>query len=457
MNTPHPRNNTPHLMNPPDDTPRSLAVEAVLPHPPAQAASRAPSRREAEELDAADPLGSLRALFRISDPDTIYLDGNSLGRLPAATPGFLADLVDDGWGKGLVRSWGHWIDWAGRIGDRLAAQVLGARPGEVALSDSTSVNLYKLAAAALDARPGRGAVVFDAQDFPTDRYILQGLAEQRGLTARQVSSPMDTALGLDQLGAALDDDVALVVLSLVHYRSGALLDMASVNELARAHGALVLWDLSHAVGSVPIDLSGTGSDLAVGCTYKYLNGGPGAPAFLYVRRELQSALRQPVWGWYGQRDQFHFGDTYEPVDGVERFLAGTPPVLSMAAVEPALDVIEQAGVRRVRAKALALGDFAVRLADAWLTEHGVRLASPRGPEQRGSHLSLTHPEAWRVCRALAAEAAVVCDYRVPDRLRIGMPPLYTRFTEVWDAMDRLRDVLANRRYESYPRTPARVT
>ncbi|MFE4635569.1 kynureninase [Streptomyces sp. NPDC056773] len=439
----------------PADTPRSLVADAARPQLPP--ASLAPSRQEAAQLDAADPLGPLRAQFQISDPDTIYLDGNSLGRLPAATPRFLADIVNDGWGKGLVRSWDHWIDWASRIGDRLATQVLGARPGEVALSDSTSVNLYKLAVAALDARPGRRTVVFDAQDFPTDRYILQGLAEQRGLTARQVHSPMDAPLGLDRLGAALDDDVALVVLSLVHYRSGALLDMAAVNELARAHGALVLWDLSHGVGSVPIDLSGTGSDLAVGCTYKYLNGGPGAPAFLYVRRELQSTLRQPVWGWYGQRDQFHFGDAYQPVDGVERFLAGTPPVLSMAAVEPALDVIEQAGVHRIRDKALALGAFAVQLADAWLAEHGVRLASPRGPEQRGSHISLAHPEAWRVCRALAAEAGVVCDYRGPDRLRIGMPPLYTRFTEVWDAMDRLRDVLADHGYERYSHALTRVT
>ncbi|CAL2058588.1 Kynureninase [Streptomyces murinus] len=414
-------------------------------------------RAAAEELDAADPLAGFRDRFVITDPELIYLDGNSLGRLPAATPDRLREVVEEGWGEGLVRSWQGWIDWGARLGDRLAEHVLGARPGEVVISDSTSVNLYKLAGAALDAAPGRGTVLMDAEDFPTDRYILQGLTAQRGLRLRRLASALDGGLDLDVLRSALDQDVALVVLSLVSYRSGALLDMAKVNELARAAGARVLWDLSHAAGAVPVDLAATGAELAVGCTYKYLNGGPGSPAFLYVRGELQAELRQPVWGWFGQREQFRMGPDYDPVPGIERFLVSTPPLLSLAAIDPALALVEEAGMARIRAKGLLLGRLVDDLADAWLAPLGFRPASPRPPERRGSHVSLYHRDAWRICQTLAADAKVVCDYRVPDRLRIGPSPLYTRFTEVWDALARLRQVAAGRAYASRPTDLARVT
>ncbi|MFF7400954.1 kynureninase [Streptomyces murinus] len=414
-------------------------------------------RAAAEELDAADPLAGFRDRFVITDPELIYLDGNSLGRLPAATPDRLREVVEEGWGEGLVRSWQGWIDWGARLGDRLAEHVLGARPGEVVISDSTSVNLYKLAGAALDAAPGRGTVLMDAEDFPTDRYILQGLTAQRGLRLRRLASALDGGLDLDVLRSALDQDVALVVLSLVSYRSGALLDMAKVNELARAAGARVLWDLSHAAGAVPVDLAATGAELAVGCTYKYLNGGPGSPAFLYVRGELQAELRQPVWGWFGQREQFRMGPDYDPVPGIERFLVSTPPLLSLAAIDPALALVEEAGMARIRAKGLLLGRLVDDLADAWLAPLGFRPASPRPPERRGSHVSLYHRDAWRICQTLAADAKVVCDYRVPDRLRIGPSPLYTRFTEVWDALARLRQVAAGRAYASRPTGLARVT
>jgi kynureninase len=409
------------------------------------------SRRYAEKLDANDPLGGFRDRFVIADPEVIYLDGNSLGRLPAATAAFLDKVVRDQWGGGLVRSWQTWIDWAARLGDQLAGHVLGARPGEVVLSDSTSVNLYKLAAAALAAAPDRRSIVLDAEDFPTDRYIVQGLAAERDLTVRALQSDIDTGLDLDQLRTALDDDVALVVLSHVSYRSGAVVDMSAVNAAARTVGALVLWDLSHAAGAVPVRLNASQADLAVGCTYKYLNGGPGSPAFLYVRRELQSVLRQPIWGWFGQHDQFRMGPAYEPVDQVERFLAGTPPVLSLAAVEPALDLVAQAGMDAIGAKGELLGRLVVDLAP-----HEMRLASPAAAADRGCHVSLEHPEAWRICRALAEEG-VICDYRVPDRLRIGPSPLYTRFVDVWDAMDRLRVLLTNRAYERLPEHLARVT
>ncbi|WP_199572919.1 kynureninase [Streptomyces murinus] len=414
-------------------------------------------RAAAEELDAADPLAGFRDRFVITDPELIYLDGNSLGRLPAATPERLREVVEEGWGEGLVRSWQGWIDWGARLGDRLAEHVLGARPGEVVISDSTSVNLYKLAGAALDAAPGRGTVLMDAEDFPTDRYILQGLTAQRGLRLRRLASALDGGLDLDVLRSALDQDVALVVLSLVSYRSGALLDMAKVNELARAAGARVLWDLSHAAGAVPVDLAATGAELAVGCTYKYLNGGPGSPAFLYVRGELQAELRQPVWGWFGQREQFRMGPDYDPVPGIERFLVSTPPLLSLAAIDPALALVEEAGMARIRAKGLLLGRLVDDLADAWLAPLGFRPASPRPPERRGAHVSLYHRDAWRICQTLAADAKVVCDYRVPDRLRIGPSPLYTRFTEVWDALARLRQVAAGRAYASRPTGLARVT
>ncbi|MFG5719086.1 kynureninase [Streptomyces murinus] len=414
-------------------------------------------RAAAEELDAADPLAGFRDRFVITDPELIYLDGNSLGRLPATTPDRLREVVEEGWGEGLVRSWQGWIDWGARLGDRLAEHVLGARPGEVVISDSTSVNLYKLAGAALDAAPGRGTVLMDAEDFPTDRYILQGLTAQRGLRLRRLASGLDGGLDLDVLRSALDQDVALVVLSLVSYRSGALLDMAKVNELARAAGARVLWDLSHAAGAVPVDLAATGAELAVGCTYKYLNGGPGSPAFLYVRGESQAELRQPVWGWFGQREQFRMGPDYDPVPGIERFLVSTPPLLSLAAIDPALALVEEAGLARIRAKGLLLGRLVDDLADAWLAPLGFRPASPRPPERRGSHVSLYHRDAWRICQTLAADAKVVCDYRVPDRLRIGPSPLYTRFTEIWDALARLRQVTAGRAYASRPTGLARVT
>jgi kynureninase len=413
-------------------------------------------RERAEDLDARDPLAGFRDRFVIADPDLIYLDGNSLGPLPAATAGVMDRVTRVGWGAHLVRSWQTWIEWGSQLGDRLAAHVLGASPGEVVLSDSTSVNLYKLAAAALEALPDRGTVVVDAEDFPTNRYIAQGLARTYRKTLRTVESDVDAGLDLDRLRAALDRDVSLVVLSLVSYRCGALLDMAAVNAMAAEVGALVLWDLSHAAGAVPVALNATGAGLAVGCTYKYLNAGPGAPGYLYVRRDLQPVLRQPIWGWFGQRDQFQMGAHYDPVDSIERFLVGTPPILSLAAVDPALALVEEAGMDRIRHKGIQLGQLTVDLAGYRLAPHGFRLASPRDPRWRGCHVSLEHPEAWRICQSLA-DAGVVCDYRLPDRLRIGPSPLWSRFVDIWDAVDRLCGVLSSRHYELRAHEPARVT
>jgi kynureninase len=418
------------------------------------------SRAAAAALDDADPLAGFRARFAGTDDDgpdrLLYLDGNSLGRLPVETPAAIARVVEQEWGRGLVGSWGGWVEQSRRIGDVLAAGVLGARPGEVLVSDTTSVDLYKLLVAGADARPGRDVLVCSADDFPTDRYIVAGVAQSRGMTVREVDAHIDTGLDLDVLAAALDDRVAVVVLSQVAYRSGALVDVAEVTRLARNAGALVLWDLSHGAGAVPADLAAAGADLAVGCTYKYLNGGPGAPAFLYVRRELQEQLRQPIWGWFGQRDQFAMGTQYDPADGVDRFAVGTPPVLAMAAVEVGARLSAEAGIERLAAKGQALTELVIALADEWLTERGVTVASPREATRRGSHVSLAHPQAWQLTQALV-DRGVVPDFRTPDRLRLGPAPLYTRFVDVWDAMDRLRTVLAEGAHTVYPTERSRVT
>ncbi len=414
------------------------------------------SRDRAAHLDAADPLAPFRERFAPVEPGLIYLDGNSLGRLPRATVERLHDAVTEEWGQGLIRSWAHWIELARTVGDELAAGVLDARTGEVVVSDSTTVNLYKLAAAALDARPDRRAIVVEADNFPTDLYVFQGLAAARGLDLRVVPGDLDRGPDLDRLRGALDGDVALVSLSHVGYRSGAVVDMAAVNDAARAVDAWTLWDLSHAAGSVPVPLAATGADLAVGCTYKYLNGGPGAPAFLYVRSDLQHRLRQPIWGWFGQADQFAMGAEYRPQPGIERFTVGTPNVLGLYAVREGVRLVAEAGIDRLRAKGMALTSYAVELADAWLTPLGFSLASPRAAEQRGGHITLHHPDAWRVCQALIARN-VVPDYRTPDRLRLGLAALTTSFADVWEALGRLRRVVESGEHRTFSAEATRVT
>jgi kynureninase len=412
------------------------------------------SRERAAELDAADRLAPLRDAFVHDDPELIYLDGNSLGRLPRASVERIARVVREEWGAGLIRSWSHWVELPTRTGDLIGSALLGAAPGQVAVSDSTTVNLYKLAMGALDARPDRTAIVTDDDNFPTDRYVLEGLATGRGLELRVVHGDIDQGLDLGELREAVDETTALVSLSHVAYRSGALLDMAALNDIAHDAGALVLWDLCHSAGAVPVELDATGADLAVGCTYKYLNGGPGAPAFLYVRRELQAGLRQPIWGWFGQRDQFGMGPSYDPVPGIERFLVGTPAVTAIAAVEEGVRLLADAGIDRLRAKGVALTEYLIELAAAWLPE--LTLATPADPARRGSHVSLRHPEAWRLTQALI-DAKVIPDYRTPDRLRLGPAPITTRFTDVWDGLARLRDIFDAKAYERYPAEQTRVT
>ena len=435
------------------------------------------SRDAAAALDAADPLAGLRGRFLGTDDDIghdtgadtrdssgaaasdgrlIYLDGNSLGRLPRDTPAAVARVVEEQWGRGLIGSWRSWIGEATRIGDALAEAVLGARPGEVLVADSTTVNLYKLLVAGCAARPDRDVLVCCADDFPTDRFVVAGVADARGMTVREAPADIDEGLDPGALAAAVDEEVAVVVLSHVAYRSGALADLAAVTRRAAEVGALVLWDLSHSAGAVPAELTAAGADLAVGCTYKYLNAGPGAPAFLYVRRELQEQLRSPIQGWFGTRDQFAMGPVYEPAAGIERFGAGTPPVLGMAAVDVGVELIAEAGIERLAAKGRALGELVVALADEWLAPHGVVLASPRDPTRRGAHVSLAHPQAWQLTQALI-DRQVVPDFRTPDRVRLGPAPLYTRFVDVWDGMARFRTVLETGAHAGFPEQRARVT
>ena len=329
------------------------------------------------------------------------------------------------------------------MGDLLAEHVLGARPGEVVVGDSTTVNLYKLCAAVLDTR--EGAIVTERGNFPTDRYVLEGLAARTGRELRMVETPE---------AAVAERGAALVVLSHVDYRSGEIADLAA---LTAATDADVVWDLCHSAGAVPVDLHAAGVELAVGCTYKYLNGGPGAPAFLYVADERQAGLRSPIWGWFGQRDQFAMDRDYDPVDGIGRFQAGTPPILALAAVEEGVKLTAEAGIGAIRAKSVALTEQIVALHDAWLAPLGFSLGSPRDPAARGSHVSLRHPEAWPINVALIDRAAVIPDFRGPDSIRLGVAPLYTSHADVWDALDRLRGLVERGEHHLVDTAPGRVT
>ncbi len=414
-------------------------------------------RDAALAADEADPLAHMRSRFIVTDPELIYLDGNSLGRLPVSAGPALHETVAGRWGNELVRAWSGWMDEATRVGNVLAAGVLGAEPGEVLVGDSTTVNLFKLAgAAAVAARkadPHRTTLVTTASNFPTDRYVLGGLAELLGMQLRLID--------LGELDDALAADTALVCLSHVEYVSGERHDLAAITARARSRGVRVLWDLSHSAGSVPIGLAEAQAELAVGCTYKYLNAGPGAPAYLYVRRELQPLLESPIRGWFGQADQFAMGRDYEAAAGIRRFGAGTPPILGLPLVEIGAGLIAEAGIDRLAAKGARLTTELIDLADAWLAPLGFRVATPRDPLRRGAHVSLTHPSAWQISQALVETADVIPDFRADTAgngsIRLGPAPLYTRYVDVWDAMARLRDLVSAGAHESFSAEPGRVT
>ena len=418
-----------------------------------------PSLRFAQAMDAADDLAMFRQEFVLAEPELIYMDGNSLGRLPHRTVGQLESLIQEGWGRDLIRSWNQgWFEAPQRLGDKVG-QLLGAAPGQVVVSDSTSVNLFKLVMAALALRPDRDRVVSDVLNFPSDLYVVQGCMDLLGNRHRLELVASADGIHVDDgaLYDAIDERTALVTLSHVVFKSGFLYDAAAVTERAHQAGALVLWDLSHSAGVVPVLLDHWGIDLAVGCSYKYLNGGPGAPAFLYVRHELQTQVHSPIWGWFGQRAPFGFDLDYQPQEGVARFLAGTPPVLSLLALDPALDLVLEAGIDPLRQKSERLTSYLVFLSDQVLAPLGFRLGSPRDVARRGSHISLRHPEGYRINRALIEEMKVLPDFREPDNIRLGLAPLYTTFVEVWEAVDRIRQVVEEGRYLTYPAARLLVT
>ncbi len=402
--------------------------------------ARLTTRDAAEALDGADPLAAFRDRFVIPDPDRIYLDGNSLGRLSIDARSAIEAATEE-WAASAVEGWERWIELPARVGDRLASVVLGAQPGEVLVADSVTVNLFKLAHAAADLRDG--PFVTTSDNFPTDRYVLEGVARQRGRTYVEA----DTA---DEAMAAARGGI--LCLSHVDYRSGRRLDLAGVTASA---DAIVIWDLSHSAGAIEIDLSS--AQMAVGCTYKYLNAGPGAPAFAYVRGDLIDRVASPIQGWFGRRDQFAMPAGYEPAMGIERLLAGTPPILPLTAVEAGVALIEEAGVARIAAKGRALTELAIDLADAWLEPLGFDLVTPRTPAGRGAHIALRHADGWRIARALRERSRVVPDFRPPDLVRLGFSPLTTRFVDAWDGLDRLRTLVEAREHRTISREQLRVT
>jgi kynureninase len=419
-----------------------------------------PDRKFALSLDQQDNLASFRDRFLIADPGLVYLDGNSLGRLPKAAVERLRLAVEDEWGRGLIRAWNQ--DWWGapaRVGEKIA-RLVGAALGQVIVCDSTSIDLFKLVLAALSIHPQRGRIVTDTLNFPSDLYVLQGCAHLLGgrhQILRIGSRDGDVTPDLTALETVVDENTALVTLSHVTFKSGYLYAMDAVTELAHRKGALVLWDLSHSVGVVPIALDASNADFAIGCTYKYLNGGPGSQAFLYVRKEWQEKITSPIWGWWGQDQPFAFDLDYTPAPGIARFLSGSQAILSLLAMEAALDVTLEAGMERIREKSVRMTEYLVDLFDTRLAPLGFTLGSPRTPDRRGSHVSIRHPEGYRINRALIDDMNVIPDFREPDNLRLGLAPLYTSFADVWEGVDRIRRVVEEKGYLKYPAARLTVT
>ena len=410
----------------------------------------------AVELDRADPLGGYAADFVATDPDLIYLDGNSLGRPPRATLSRVNEVLGDEWAGRLIRSWSEtWWAQADRIGS-LIATVIGSEPSRVIVADSTSIVLFKLTLGAIQARRGRSRIITDDLNFPTDNYVTTAAARLGGCSVLTIES--DGVNGpVDEIIAALDHETALLTLSHVLFKSGYLYDMQRLTAAAHDVGALVLWDLSHSVGVVPIDIEGCGVDLAVGCTYKYLNGGPGSPAFLYVSEAAANEVANPVTGWWGHADPFAFELDYSPAPSIHSFLTGTMPILSLAAVEPGVQMVLEAGVDSIRRKSLGLSDFFIAQAGSRLAPLGFELASPEEPARRGSHVSLRHADGWRIVQAMVDRGKVIPDFRDPDNIRFGMAPLYTSFAELHTAVGRIARLVESGRHRDYPSARSAVT
>jgi kynureninase len=395
----------------------------------------------ARALDAADPLHAHLAAFAEAPGVTAYLDGNSLGRPLRATPDQLAAFVREDWGTRLIRSWDEqWMALPMELGDRIGRVALGAAAGQTVVADSTSVLIYKLMRAALDAETSRTELVIEAGNFPTDRFLAEGVAAETGMTLRWLEPDPVRGVTVDDVAAVVSKHTALVSLSHVDYRSGALADMPAITEAVHAAGALMMWDLCHSAGVVPMQLDEWGVDMAVGCTYKYLNGGPGSPAFAYLRRDLQGVLRQPIQGWWSAADIFAMGPEYVPAGDIRQLLSGTPPVTSMLAMQGMLDLIEQSSIAQIRTKSVSLTDLAVEAYDEVLAPMGVRLLSPRESDLRGGHVTIGHPDFRAVTQRLWADG-IIPDFRFPDGIRLGLSPLSTSHVETVTGVLAIRDAL----------------
>lgn len=416
------------------------------------------TRAHAQSLDQADPLKDFRSAFVIADSDLIYLDGNSLGRLPKRAAEQLQNGIEATWGKRLIRGWNEaWMYLPEQLGARIA-KLIGAQPDEVILADSTSVNLFKLASAALAARPNRQEILTDDLNFPSDLYVLDSAAQASSGRRLRILESIDQVYGPElQLQQALGDQTALLSLTHTVFKSAFVYDMAGMTRSAHEAGALTLWDLSHSVGSVDLDLNGSGADLAVGCTYKYLNGGPGAPAFLYVRRDLQDELLNPISGWMGRDDMFGFQRDFEPHAGIRRFLTGTPSVLGLLGIEAGVELILEAGMDALRAKSVAQTEYLIALFESMLEPLGFHLKSPRENDRRGSHVTLSHDLAWQIAQVLTQKMNVIPDFRAPDNIRLGIAPIYTRFEDIYEGVRRMQSVVENGLHLDVPAGAGGVT
>jgi len=419
-------------------------------------------REYALELDKNDPLAHFKSQFVISDPTMCYLDGNSLGRLPKATVTAINDFMTKEWGPEVVTGWSHWVDEAQPTGDLLGEAALGAAAGQVLVCDTTSVNFYQLCLAAIQARPGRKTIITDTANFPTDRYILDGIAQQFGLNLVMIDNE-DPAIAeheritTEVLAPYLNDDVALVTLEVIQYRSGARTDLKSITDQVRAIGALVVWDASHAVGAIELNLDANGVDLCVGCTYKYGNSGPGAPAWLYVSKRVQSELQVPIQGWFAQDAQFEMGPVFERSQTIRGFQIASPSLMGIRCVQTAFSMIKEAGIDAIAHKAAAGTAMMIELYDAWLAPLGIELNTSRAAKERGGHISLVHPDAAQICVALRTISNVIPDYRTPNSIRLAISPLPTSYVEIWDGLERMRDLVASGRYKEVQEGGSRVT
>ena len=426
-------------------------------------------RSYAEALDASDPLAKYKSQFQISDPELCYLDGNSLGRLPLVAISGVNHFLTNEWGRELVDGWSHWIDESQAAGNLLGRSVLGAAEGQTLVQDTTSVNFYQMCLAAIKARPGRKTIIIDASNFPTDRYILAGIAKDFGLNLVTLNNDGSGGPGSveveadcelispEALAPHLNDDVALVTLQAIHYRSGSRPDIKGITDLVRSHGGLVVWDASHAAGAIDLRFDEWGVDLAVGCTYKYGNSGPGSPAWLYVAKRVQAEVEPTIQGWFANDKQFEMGPFFEVAEGIRRFQIASPSIIGIRVMQAAYAMIEEAGMKAISEKAAAGSQLILDLFDAWLAPLGFTLLTPREAHRRGGHITVGHPDAKKIAAGMRKFANVVPDYRTPDSIRLAMAPLPTSYAEIWDGLARMRDLVASKKYLEVEDNGSRVT